>query len=91
MNLKARNKNGDIRLWQTPTRISYTILPPSFGEVKGKKAVEALERYCQWVQYSTNGAWESVEELEEAEDEIDEHLKYIKEEMKVSKLEVWVM
>lgn len=47
MNLNARCSSGKINLWQTPTQISYTILPRKYSEVKGVKAKEALERYIE--------------------------------------------
>jgi hypothetical protein len=90
MNLTAKNKDGYIELWQTPTQISYTILPESIAVAKNKKAIEAIERYSAWVEYSTNGAWDSTEELEEQREIVEEHLEYIKNEMKKPKLEVWV-
>jgi len=90
MNLTAKNKDGYINLWQTPTQISYTILPPTITVAKNKKAVEAIERYCSWVRYSSNGAWSSQKDYEEHCDIIKEHLKYIKKEMTKSKLEVSV-
>lgn len=90
MNLKARNKQGDISLWQTPSRISYTILPSKYSKVKGKKAVEALERYCEWVRYSSNGKWESRASLDNHNEEVKNHLEYIESNMKINNLAVWV-
>ena len=88
MNLNACCKEGTIELWQTPTQISYTILPS--GSVKGKKAVEALERYKAWVRYSINGVYSSQEAVDYAKDNIDRHLKYI-ESFDLKGLELWVM
>lgn len=91
MNLNATTKNGAIDLWQTPTQISYTILPEGSGEVKGAKAKDALIRYMEWVKYSTNGAWNSVEELQDAKQRVDEHLEYVKGFINDKTLCVWVM
>lgn len=91
MNLKARTKTGVINLWQTPTQISYTILPATVGEVKGEKAKDALIRYMEWVKYSTNGAWNSVEELQDAKQRVEEHLEYVRAFINDKTLRVWVM
>jgi len=91
MNLNATTKNGFIHLWQTPTQISYTILPASNGEVKGTKAKDALMRYMEWVKYSTNGAWNSAEELKDAKQLVDEHLEYLRAFINDKTLRVWVM
>jgi hypothetical protein len=41
VNLVARTRDGEIQLWQTPTQITYTILPPSLGLTKkGREARE---------------------------------------------------
>jgi len=91
MNLNASTKSGAINLWQTPTQISYTILPSAIGEVKGVKAREAIVRYMEWVKYSTNGAWESVEELQDAKQRVSEHLEYVRGFINDKTLRVWVM
>ena len=91
MNLNAATKNTKIDLWQTPTQISYTILPPSYTEVKGVKAKEALERYIQWVQYSTNGTWESLDALEDAKEEVRHHIAYVGQYLEDKSLRVWVL
>lgn len=91
MNLNARTKNGVIALWQTPTQVSYTILPESVGEVRGAKAAEALTRYIAWVKYSTNGVWRSAEELQDAEQRVKEHIDYVRGFINDKTLRVWVM
>jgi hypothetical protein len=91
MNLNATTKNGVINLWQTPTQITYTILPASIGEVKGKKATDALMRYMEWVKYSTDGVWNNVEELQDAKQRVDEHLEYVRKFINDKSLRVWVM
>lgn len=91
MNLNAATKTCVIHLWQTPTQISYTILPQSIGEVKGAKAMDALMRYIEWVKYSTNGSWSSVKELQDAKRRVDEHLKYVQGFINDKTLRVWVM
>lgn len=91
MNLNARTKSGTIHLWQTPTQISYTILPETAGEVKGKKASEALVRYLEWVKYSINGVYGSVEELQDAKQRVKEHLEYVRGFVNDKTLRVWVM
>lgn len=78
MNLCAHTKTETIHLWQTSTQITYTILPRVLGwEVKGKQARDALIRYMEWVHFSTNGAWNSKEELDKAEQSVKEHLAYL--------------
>lgn len=91
MNLKAATKKGVITLWQTPTQISYTILPAEVGEVKGEKAKDALMRYMEWVKYSTNGVWNSAEELQDAQQQVVEHLEYVRAFINDKTLRVWVM
>ena len=91
MNLKARTKSGPIELWQTDTQISYTILPRSFGEVKGAKAREALERYMEWVELSINGAWESIEQADRHRQEVRIHLGYVRTFSNDKTLCVYVM
>lgn len=91
MNLNAATKKCVIRLWQTPTQISYTILPETSGEVKGAKASEALLRYMEWVRHSTNGQWNSIEELQDAKQRVKEHLEYIRPFLDDKTLHVWVM
>jgi hypothetical protein len=91
MNLNATLKNGkSLELRQTPTQISYTILPEEYQIVTGKKAVEAMKRYISWVKYSTNGTWTNTEELKQAELRVKEHIRYINENLDNIK-EVWVM
>lgn len=72
MNLNIRVDGNFINIWQTPTQISYTILPD--GYAKGVKAKEAIIRYCKWVEGSTNGKWSSREELREHVEMCKEHL-----------------
>lgn len=91
MNLNVSLNGRKIELWQTPTQISYTILPA--GEAKGKLAKEALIRYREWVKYSTNGQWESEEALKEASYWRDLHLSEIDGILSEDcrKLELWIM
>ena len=91
MNLNAATRNGAIDLWQTPTQISFTILPSTVGWVEGTKASEALLRYMEWVKYSTNGAWDSSEELQDAKRRVNEHLEYVRGFVNDKTLRVWVM
>lgn len=91
INLNAATKKGVIALWQTPTQISYTILPAAVGEVEGAKAKDALMRYMEWVKYSTNGAWNSAEELQNAKQQVVEHLEYVRAFINDKTLRVWVM
>lgn len=91
MNLNARCSSGNINLWQTPTQISYTILPRKYSEVKGVKAREALERYIEWIEYSTSGALYSLEELENAKEIVKQHIEYVSSFLEDKKLCVWVM
>ena len=88
MNLNARNKKGKIELWQTPTQISYTILPS--GNASGGEALAALERYKMWVKHSIRGVYDSEEELKYKRETIKAHLSYLE---KVSKngLVLWIM
>ena len=92
MNLNARNKNGRLDLWQTPTHISYTILPSHISSVKGKKAKEALKRYREYVKHyvSSISPW-TPEELNRQEEVIKRHLEYIDSQIDILGLEVWVM
>ena len=92
MNLHARTKKETIDLWQTPTQISYTILPSSIEEATGKKAQEALERYLEWVIYSMHGRLRlSCYEPDMTLDEIKRHVQYVSRFMKNRTLTVWVM
>ena len=74
-NLNVSLNGFQLDLWETPTRVSYTILPA--GEAKGKLAKEALIRYREWVKYSIDGQWESEEVLNEAIYWRDLHLSEI--------------
>lgn len=91
MNLSARNKNGEVQLWQTPSQISYTILPSKYGKVRGRKAREALERYLEWVEHSTDGSWTNQDDYNDHKGIIQYHTKYVKDAMKVRGLTVCVM
>lgn len=92
MNLYARTKNETINLWQTPTQISYTILPRSCSqEVKGVKAKEAITCYLEWVHFSTNDMWTSREALKEAEENVKKHTRYIEQYLNDKTLTVGVM
>lgn len=80
MNLHARVKDETIELWQTPTQITYTICVDENGvaqELRGRNARRALQAYIQWVKLSTNGAWKSLEALEEARADVKHHLEYV--------------
>lgn len=90
MNLHARTKKEVINLWQTPTQISYTILPSSIEEATGKKAQEALERYLEWVGYSYTGQFLSHEDKKILMQEVKEHIQYVNRFMKNRTLTVWV-
>lgn len=48
-------------------------------------------RYMEWVKYSTNGAWSSVKELQDAKHRIDEHLEYVRAFINDKILRAWVM
>ena len=91
MNLHARTKKEVIDLWQTPTQISYTILPSSIEEATGKKAQEALERYLEWVGYSWHEYRLSYEDKKILMQEIRDHVQYVSQFMKNRTLTVWVM
>lgn len=92
MNLNARVNGVPLDLWQTPTQISYTIMGlDGLSKLNGKKAVEALKRYCMWVKYSINGSYPSVEEIKRKEAIIKEHLNYIDSHLCTKNIEVWVM
>ena len=94
MNLNAISKSGKIELWQTPSQISYTICVDEngvAGELTGKNAKRALQAYCQWIRYSTNGGWNSVEELEDARALVKEHLEYVESFLESKGLKVWIM
>lgn len=91
MNLHARTRKEVIDLWQTPTQISYTILPSSIEEATGKKAQEALERYLEWVGYSWMGQFLSYEDKYLFMQEIKDHIQYVSRFMKNRTLTVWVM
>lgn len=92
MNLNARVDGVVLQLWQTPTQISYTIMGlEGLSKLNGKKAVEALKRYCLWVKYSINGSYSSVEEIKRVGNSIKEHLDYIDSHLCKKKVEVWVM
>ena len=91
MNLHARTKKEVIDLWQTPTQISYTILPSSIEEATGKKAQEALERYLEWVGYSWTGELFYHEDKKILMKEIEDHIQYVSRFMKNRTLTVWVM
>jgi len=91
-NLHARTKKEVIELWQTPTQISYTILPSSIEEVTGKKAQEALERYLEWVSYGLHEHlrlpfYEQYIKLQD----VKEHMQYVSRFMNNRTLTVWVM
>lgn len=95
MNLQATVISGHttahIELWQTPTQISYTILPKAIKEVTGKKAKEALERYIEWVNYSATGIYTDPEELAYNLQEINKHIRYITNFLHNPTLRLWVM
>lgn len=91
MNLNASTKDGVIELWQTPTQISYVILPPALGlEVTGKAAREALIRYAEWVKYSVNGMYPSAEAATQARIFADEHARHVLQFVGRRSLRVWV-
>lgn len=90
MNLAARSSKGPLNLWQLTTQASYTILPRKSGKVTGAAAIQALERYMEWVRYSTNGVWNSPEDLEWAEQNVKSHLSEISKRLEDKDLSVWV-
>lgn len=95
MNLHARTKKETIDLWQTPTQISYTILPRSIEEATGKKAQEALERYLEWVRYSRLEPPRTYRDEKILMGMVEEHIQYVSRFMKNRTLNrtltVWVM
>lgn len=91
MNLNACTKKLKLNLWQTPTSVSYTILPPSTGcDVKGKKAQLALESYCEWVKGHLNGCWNDQEAYKQMKERVEQHLIHISPHMKDPSLQVWI-
>ena len=92
MNLNAKTNDDKISLWQTPTTISYIILPPTmYSEVSGQQAKEALIRYIEWVKGTANGPWDSIAELQNYTKLIKEHIKYITSFLNDPSLVVYVM
>lgn len=92
MNLNAKTNADKISLWQTPTTISYIILPPTmYSEVSGQQAIEALIRYIEWVKGTANGTWDSTTELQSHTKRIKEHIKYITPYLNDPSLVVYVL
>jgi len=79
-NLCAKCGKDVINLWQTPTQITRIILVDDRGGIKmlkGKNARRALMAYREWVRYSRNGSWESMDALNEYTEAVNEHIWYI--------------
>jgi hypothetical protein len=56
-----------IRLWQTPTHITYMCLVP-------EDPVTALKMYTIWVESTTSGVWENLDALMLARDNVHSHI-----------------
>jgi hypothetical protein len=90
MNLHVRVKNKEFPIWQTPTRITYTITAGEW-DLRGAAARRALRAYYEWVKYSTNGSWSSIEELEDAKKHQEEHLAELEPLLNSKDLHVYVL
>lgn len=58
-----------VELYQTPTYITYMCYSNNNGGWKGIKY-----RYIQWFESRLNGVYESLEEIDELEKQIKEHV-----------------
>jgi hypothetical protein len=62
-------------------------------ELEGEKALGAVNRYIQWVQSSTDGVWDSSEELNAAKLSAKWHIEEVERAIKNSEetLKVYVL
>ena len=76
MNLHLTGAPG--LLWQTPTYITYLCMSYNEeGEPDG--GMEGVRRrYLIWVEGQLDGAWESERDLQEMEERVRAHVKFIK-------------
>lgn len=95
MSMNLYCKGFDLR--QTPTQITYMccVQPDGtiHGDMKGKKAIHALQIYKQWIQGSLNRLWHSDEEYELAKESVKEHLRELDAFMKEKgrKINVYIL
>ena len=83
-----------IELYQTPTQITeMCMVQPNGtieGELTGKKALQAIQIYIQWVTYLRNGIVFDGEELTDLRAGDFQHIAAVKEAIKNSKkFKVW--
>lgn len=88
--VKVKKETMELELWDLSTQIVFTI---TAGQkyLKKKEARRALLAYCEYVRYSTNGAWDSHDKYEEAAQNVKEHLEYISSFINDKSLEVYVL
>lgn len=95
MNLNATCGKETIRLFQTPTQISYMICINHKGnygrELKRHEAKRALYSYIEWVRSRLDREYDSQEKRHEAQRLNFEHIEYIKSFLDKKGLRVWVM
>ncbi len=92
MNLNANNKKGEtVRLWQTPTWVTYMCIDSwkkdKSGYCKQRKWKDTRKLYLDWCYSSTQGVFRD-NEGEEAFKRYTEHVEYI---MSQGKIKFWVM
>jgi uncharacterized membrane protein YjjP (DUF1212 family) len=70
----------EVELWQTPTHITYMCHNKvnKEGEVIKDQWRSILYRYIQWVEQTTNGVYEKEEDVKEAHERVNEHIKELK-------------
>lgn len=89
MNLYIKSNIGELGVRQTPTQITYMLLVNEKGMVvdkKGKDALQVVQGYKMWLQNSTDGAWDSEEDLHYALNQVKEEIQEIENFIKGSKV-----
>lgn len=84
-----------VELRQTPTQVTYMCLVQPDGkiacELKGKKALHAMQIYKEWVKYCRNGVvFNDPQDLIELLVIDKEHLVAVEKAIKNKRLKVWM-
>ena len=81
MNLYIKVDGECLKVYQTPTYITYMCLVNSKNEIKpsitGKKALRVVYAYLYWVDSTSDGVYENIEAAEYQRSVVRKHREYI--------------
>ena len=81
MNLYIKVDGECLNVYQTPTHITYMCLVNSKNEIKpsitGKKALRVVYAYLYWVDSTSDGIYETIEDAQCQRSVVRKHREYI--------------